>query len=254
MKSFQNIIDSFISSLVKELPKKTVVHKQQHLLELNYEGHHCSMKFFLSDPDPAFKGLQIPVDLAFTRKQKLIAIIQSKLHYTRTVYARDCIAKKIQASGAEAFLNEFHLMNHAKAAYHYGLFDTGELVAVATFSKGRKMNRLKKEERSFELIRFCCKEGISVSGGLSKLLSCFIKDKKPGDIMTYIDKQFSDGKSYYACGFRKHSETPVYSFLIHQETLQRNYSHDSEFDNKKFYLCHNLGNIKLVYQIEYPSL
>lgn len=251
MKSPQNIIDSFITSLIKELPKDTGIKRNKQFLELTYEEHSCSLHFFTENPSVTFKGMQIPVDLAFTCQEKLIAIIQSKLHYTRTVYARNCLVKRISADAANEFLNRYHLMGHAKAAFHYGLFDTGELVAVATFSKGRKMNRLEEHQRSFELVRFCCKEGISVSGGLSKLLNSFIKDKTPGDIMTYIDKQFSDGKSYYACGFKKHSESPPLPFLIHKETLARNYYHGENFDTGKFYVSYNNGNIKLVYSIEY---
>ncbi len=251
MKSPQNIIDSFISSLINELPKNTGIKRNKQFLELFYEEYSCSIHFFIEHPLDTFIGIQIPVDMAFSRQQQLIAIIQSKLHYTRTVYARNCLAKRISADTTARFINLYHLMGPAKAAYHYGLYDSGELVAAATFSKGRKMNRLEEHQRSFELVRFCCKEGISVSGGLSKLLKTFIKDKIPGDIMTYIDKQFSDGKSYYACGFKKQSESSPLPFLINKETLQRNYYHGETFNTEKFYLSYNNGNLKLIYSIEY---
>jgi hypothetical protein len=138
-----------------------------------------------------------------------------------------------------------------KQPYYYGLFDTGELVAVSSFSKGRKMNRLSDSMRSFELVRFCCKEGISVSGGLSKLMSSFIHDKQPGDIMTYVDKQFSNGKSYYACGFKKHSETEAHGFMVNSDTMERLYFSESTFDETKYYQTFNCGNIKLIYHLEY---
>ncbi len=250
MRSPRSIIADFISTLKKELPRDTKLIVKDHEAELSYGSHHCSIHFFKTQPNKDHIGLQIALDLAVTRKQKLIGIIQSKLHYTRIVFARDCNVKRIAQHTANNFLEEFHLMGHTKAAFCYGLYDTGELIAVATFSKGRKMNRLDEQQRSFEMIRFCCKEGITVSGGLSKLLSHFIKEKEPGDIMTYVDKQYSDGRSYYTCGFKKHSETEAHAFLIEKDTLKRTYYNGVAIDKTRYYLAYNSGNIKLVNNLE----
>ena len=121
-------------------------------------------------------------------------------------------------------------------------------MALASFSKGRKMNRLHEHERSFELIRFCCKPGITVTGGLSRLTKAFCEEKKAGDIMTYIDKQVSDGRSFISAGFKKHSETEPNYFLIDRLTYQRRSANkDEKFDPDKFYLTRNSGSIKLIY-------
>lgn len=250
MRSSEKIIDHFIQKLIKELPNQTKHVLKDHHLELTYLQHHCSIQFFKEKPElHSSINYYIPIDLLVTKQNKLIAMIQSKLHYTRTVYARNCTIRRIDTTLATNFLNAYHLMNYAKSAFHYGLFDSGELVAVASFSKGRKMNRLKEDQRSFELVRFCCKEGISVSGGLSKLLTFFIEEKQPGDIMTYIDKQFSVGRSYTTCGFKKHSETPVQKFMINKKTFERNYYTNETIDTTEYYLAENCGNIKLIYTI-----
>jgi hypothetical protein len=251
LKSFDLIINRFLSSLLKELPIDTKLIKSNNTFIFSYQQHTCKTQFFKSKPDCDFKGIQFPIDIVYSQQNKLIALIQSKLHYTTTVYARNCVAKKIESAIAKQFLDTYHLMNSAKAAFQYGLFDTGELVAVASFSKGRKMNRLNENERSFELIRFCCKEGISVSGGISKLMSSFIHDKQPGDIMTYVDKQFSNGKSYYSCGFIKHSETEPHVFMVNTETMERSIFSESEFKPELYYQSINCGNIKLVKRLEY---
>lgn len=250
MRSSEKIIDQFIQKLIKELPKQTKCERNDHRLGLSYLQHHCNIQFFKQKPEANSQvNYFFPIDLLVTKQTKLIAMIQSKLHYTRTVYARNCTIRRIETSLASEFLNAYHLMNYAKSAFHYGLFDSGELVAVATFSKGRKMNRLNEDQRSFELVRFCCKDGISVSGGLSKLLTFFIEEKHPGDIMTYIDKQFSIGRSYITCGFKKHGETPAQKFIVNKNTFERNYFKDEAFDSKLFYLTENCGNIKLVQTI-----
>jgi hypothetical protein len=110
------------------------------------------------------------------------------------------------------------------------------------------MNRLQSGSQSFELIRFCCKSGVTVTGGLSKLMSHFCEYKKAGDIMTYIDKQFSNGDSFIKAGFVKHSETAPLYFLVNKKTYERiSLKNENEtFDKKLFFKVQNLGNIKMI--------
>jgi hypothetical protein len=192
----------------------------------------------------------IPLDLIVTRPQKLAAIIRSKLKLNTTVFARNCEVRKTDKSTAVKFLDQYHLMNSTQSAYNFGLVYKNELLALASFSKGRKMNRLPSDKRSFELIRFCCKEGITVTGGLTKLVKNFCKEKNAGDIMTYIDKQFSSGESFVKAGFVKHSESEPNYFLVNKKTFERKYLKDKteNFDRSLFYLTQNSGNIKLVYR------
>lgn len=194
-------------------------------------------------------SLYFTPDLITKSPGKVASIVQSKLGLNKTVFARNCETKKIDKTVAEEFLNQFHLMNSTQSAFNYGLFAKDELVAVATFSKGRKMNRLPEDKRSFELIRFCCREGITVTGGLTKLVKNFCKEKNAGDVMTYIDKQLSPGESFIKAGFVKHSETEPNYFLVNKKTFEKIpvKTPDETFDSVTFYLTHNSGNIKLVY-------
>ena len=93
---------------------------------------------------------QIPTDLIVTQSQKLSAIIQSKLQLNKKIFARKCVVKKITKAEACQFLDLYHLMNSTQSAYNYGLFSQDELLAVCSFSKGRKMFRLPQHLRSFE--------------------------------------------------------------------------------------------------------
>jgi hypothetical protein len=192
---------------------------------------------------------EIPFDYLVTRSEKLVALIQSKLGLNKTVFARNCEVKKIDKETATDFLDKYHIINSTQSAFNYGLTYKNELLAMASFSKGRKMNRLPINKRSFELIRFCCKEGITITGGLTKLIKNFCKDKEAGDIMTYIDKQFSEGASFIRAGFVKHSETEANYFLINRKTFERLplKSTNEAFDESLFYKIQNSGNLKLVY-------
>lgn len=194
-------------------------------------------------------GISLSKDYIVRFPEKMVAIVCSKLGLNKTIFARKCETKNITKITAEQFLNQYHLFGSTQSAYNYGLFSKDELIAVASFSKGRKMNRLEAHERSFELIRFCSKNGINVSGGLSKLVKHFMNEKKAGDVMTYVDKQLSDGKSFIKAGFKKHSETEATYFLVNRITYERKVLKNREeiFDTSKYYLTQNGGNIKLIY-------
>ncbi len=190
----------------------------------------------------------IPFDYIVTSPEKLVAIILSKLNLNKTVFARNCEVKKINKETAVDFLEKYHILNSTQSAFNYGLIYKNELLALTSFSKGRKMNRLPEDKRSFELIRFCCKEGITVTGGLTKLIKNFCKEKNAGDVMTYIDKQFSLGDSFIKAGFVNHSETDPNYFIVNKKTFARMpFKTDETFDSKLFYIAKNSGNIKLVY-------
>jgi hypothetical protein len=148
-------------------------------------------------------SMEIASDLVVSSANKLASIISSRLQLNEKVFARNCEVKRIEKKIAEKFLNEYHLMNSADCAFAYGLFFKEEILAVCTFSKGRKMDRLPAHKRSYELIRFCCTNGITVTGGLSKIVKTFCKEKEAGDVMTYIDPDFSLGGSYLKAGFRR---------------------------------------------------
>jgi len=193
----------------------------------------------------------------FNKKEIVLSIICSKLGKNKRVFARNCEAKKVTKQEAEIFLNQNHLLGFKTAYFKYALFCNQEMMAIATFSKGRKMNRLEANKRSFELINFCCKKGVSVTGGLSKLLKAFITDLQPGDLMTYIDKDWSDGSAYLKLGFKIHSETEPQSYVFDQtnfekyqlEKLPENIFNELRNYKQNLEIVKNSGNLKLVYTL-----
>lgn len=256
MRSEEKIIAHFIQSLKKHFSEQVQINRKPHLIEIICGNVKICIltaenaEFDAEETETKKHSMLLPIDLIANKETQVISMLCSKLQLNKKIYARNCIIKKINSPEAKSFLNEHHLMGYANSAIHLGLYLKDELIAVASFSNGRKMNRLEAHERSFELVRFCSKSGITVTGGLSKLIAFFVQEKQPGDIMTYIDKQFSEGESYLKCGFKKHSETPPQKFLINKKTFERSYYTDQVFDKKEFYIIENSGNIKLVYAIK----
>ena len=141
--------------------------------------------------------------------------------YAKRVYARDTVAARIDKQTAIAFLKDHHLQVPLAGKFRFGLFHNGEMVATAIFSGGRRMRNKPEDYRSFELLRFCHKQGVHVVGGFSKLINAFRHVFNPGDIMTYADKDWTDGNSYQQVGFIKAGETAPQLFWIDHHTFVR---------------------------------
>ena len=135
-----------------------------------------------------------------------------KLHLA-TVYARNCVVRKIPRAEAEPFVDSNHRMGYCTCRHRYALFvqkstgaselqlPEGTMVAVATFSNPRNMTSKGGNPRSFEWIRYASLKGVRVVGGMGKLLRSFVDGEHPDDVMTYVDSSESDGESYTALGF-----------------------------------------------------
>jgi len=72
-----------------------------------------------------------------------------------------------------------------------------------TFAKARFTN-----EHEYELVRFCSKLNTSIQGGANRLLVAFEKDFSPISIVSYANKQWSNGNVYSKLGFTHESDSP----------------------------------------------
>ena len=144
------------------------------------------------------------------------------------IYARNCEIRKIDKKTAAEFLEANHSYGDATCRYRYGLYlkrhtghnaestsvAPGSLVAVATFSNGRKWIKEDKVIRSYEWTRYASLPDVRLSGGMGKLLGAFIEDVHPDDIMTYADLEWSEGKVYESLGFTLEGQKSPVMFSI----------------------------------------
>ncbi|CCG99057.1 hypothetical protein FAES_1047 [Fibrella aestuarina BUZ 2] len=95
------------------------------------------------------------------------------------------------------------------------------LLAVATFAQPRQMKQDTQPYRSAELLRFANRVGFTVVGGLDKLLTTYLRNHPADDLMTYADRDWSDGASYRKVGFEAISDTPPQRFWVRPDELIR---------------------------------
>lgn len=186
-------------------------------------------------------------DIWNSKKDIVISRISSKLGFTKKIHGRSTVIKNITKPVLEEFLTKNHINVPVNTKYKYGLYFKEQLVAVAAFSKPRKYYRNGHTYQSYELVRYCSLLNHTVIGGLSKLLKHFIKTANPDDIVTYIDKEWSAGKSFIKYGFKLIEETPVQTFYVNPTTFERSYvlteKHTKPVINK--------GNLKLMLDLKH---
>ena len=188
------------------------------------------------------KGTIVIWEDIWTKKEDLVkARIASLLNKNKSIAARDTTLVPLEMPEMDSFLNANHLMGSAKVKYKYGLRYKGVLVAVASFSGVKTYYREQGPCKSTELVRYASVTGVNVMGGLSKLLEHFIDKVQPDDIMTYADREWSDGGVYETLGFKLVEQTSPNIFWVHPKEMIR-------------YSAQRLPEIRLTEKLDAQSL
>ena len=191
-------------------------------------------------------------DQWITKRPIIESRIQALFGLSKRIHARSTTIKRLNKKEADSFLNANHLQGATTAYYKFGLIKEEEIVAVATFSKSRIMNDGVVPYRSYEWVRFANKNGITVVGGIGKLLNHFIEELHPAHIMTYIDLAWSDGNGYQKVGFKKLDTLSPQQYMLRVGEWNRIPVHQfnqMEFnkDEQLTYLqISNVGSVKLI--------
>lgn len=129
------------------------------------------------------------------------SFIKNLLGKNETIGARKCTIKPVDKKLEKDFLNTNHFQGHAFSKVVLGLFLDDELMCIMTFCKSKH-----NKNYDWELLRFCNKMHFNVVGGFSRLLNAFRKEHE-GTIITYANKQRSNGNVYEKNGFVLDHET-----------------------------------------------
>ena len=170
-------------------------------------------------------------------------ILNILIQNTTKIYARNCDVRfVIDVKTIKEFLNKNHIQGWVNSKVKIGLYFKNELVSLMIFDQmeGRK----KMGPSEWNISRFCNKMNHIVVGGASKILNYFTKNFSVKRIISFADKDWSDGDMYYKLGFDKIYETkPDYKYLKngvrrHKSNFKLN---ESEVDLPKIWDC---GKIK----------
>lgn len=164
-------------------------------------------------------------DVWLSRRNQVLSRVHSFLGLNKSFHGRKGKIAIVAKEESINFLNKNHLQGYINAKYSYGLIADGELIALASFSDTRPMKSKGSAYLSAELVRFASKEGLTIVGGLSKLIKHFLKQIKVNDLMTYADRDWSLGKGYETLGFEMTAITQSAYLYLDQKNLIRYFPH-----------------------------
>ena len=164
------------------------------------------------------------------------------------IFARKCDIRIVNNSkSVRSFLDDNHIQGYVNSNLSIGLYNDNNLVSLMTFDnyEGRK----KMEEGGWNLSRFCNKLNTCVIGGSSKLLKYFMKNYNPNRIISYADKDWSQGDLYYTLGFDKVSDSnPDYKYIIddrrvHKSRYKRSNLKTTNISESEYTKMNNINRI-----------
>lgn len=255
---YAQIIKNFISKLEQHLSEKLAVTEAASYCKITIPSLQRNIILYLPEQTQRLAPedtsmIHLDVENLAQQEDQIIQRLGSLFGKGQTYYARQTVVARIDKKVTSAFLADHHMQGVMPGKYRYGLFYQGELLSIAVFSGGRKILNTASDYRSFELIRFCHKSGIRVTGGISKLLKAFIADFKPGDIMTYVDKDWSQDSSLKVLNFQEAGIKAPLEFWVNSPDR---YLIRSPEDRENYRLAYpkgypkfNMGSIKMLWTL-----
>ena len=155
---------------------------------------------------------------------------QTSIRYS----ARNLVVAPVTSPQSCQFFAANHLFGDARSSTRLGLFKNNELVSCMTFGKSRF------NSTEYELIRYANQVGTSVQGGASKLFTAFLRQSDVDKVVTYANRDHSDGNLYRAIGFKSIGVTPPSYF----------YFKNRQVFNRLRFQKHRLCDILTVYNQE----
>ncbi|MFD0941421.1 hypothetical protein [Pedobacter boryungensis] len=169
--------------------------------------------------------IQLWEDIWIAKRAQVLNRIHSFLGFNKSFHGRKAKIEEVNQKQTLNFLTENHVQGYVKAKYSFGLLADNEIIGLASFSEGRPMKSKGENYQSAELVRFASKGGLTIVGGLSKLIKHFTKQIELNDLMTYADKDWSLGKGYNKLGFTLSEITGPAFLYVNRETLIRYFPH-----------------------------
>lgn len=218
--------------------------------------------------DGGFSEIRVYEDLWFTKGDIIKNRLRALLGKGEAIFARKCKVTTIDTNKAKEFLEKNHILGYSRAKYFYGLFYCERLVAVAAFSAPRPIKRESGVVSSFEWVRYASIGSSRVVGGMGRLLSLFVEQQRPQEVMSYADLDWGghsgynrSGNAYTKLGFKLVGKTPPVKFMVDPKTYHRyslkkllkdrKYNNSSKHNSqelleKQFILLLNSGNLKFL--------
>lgn len=194
------------------------------------------------------QSVNVRVDQWLNCRDKIKSKLKDRLGNNKRVFGRNCTIETIDSETAKEFLETYHLLGFTKAKHHYGIFENGSLLGVASFGKKCPIDRYGEKSMSSELKRLGFIPGFTIIGGFTKVLRHHIKVENLDDIMTYLDRNWSTGENFEDLGFYEEDRVKTHFYY---DPKTKSIFHPSEVtDQMILKRIEGAGSIKILYYAE----
>jgi len=189
------------------------------------------------------------------RQDQVKSFLRSKLGKNKhRIGARKVEFVELDKGTAKEMLYAAHIQGYTpQVIYSLGGYYQGELVLVATFGKHHR------NKDQVVLNRFACRDGWTISGGLSKVSK--IAAERYGTIISWCDLRWSSGKGYRTAGWiEEESLNPDYFYtdgrhVISKQSRQKKVANTPPFMTEREHALfdgllrvHDCGKIRFKYK------
>ena len=194
--------------------------------EINKPNKKYHMDKFTAFNERGIPYLQIRQDeLVGDKSNIVVSIIASKLGLNHRVYARNLELREISNEEAREFTCKNHLMGPINGVRNLALCDANDPAILLSY-KMRKDN-------SIELSRLVPRMGLTVVGGLSRLMkNAIIRHPSATSVISFVDCRYADGHSLTCLGFELISTTLGWHWTDGRVTYNRLYCRANMDDRK----------------------
>lgn len=182
--------------------------------ELNGKDKHYHIKKQLLAEEQNIKLIQI-FDFEWnTKRTQIEGYLKSLLNENIRIYARNTSIKSPSKQQTKEFFEKNHIHGNVGYKFSYGLYDNnGELISLLSIGKSRYSKKY-----DYEVLRFCNKIGVTVVGGLSKIISHIKNNLEFSSLVSYTHRRLFDGKSFINAGFNLVNKTDPGYFWANKYT------------------------------------
>lgn len=193
-------------------------HSESPLSKTARSRHSMKQKVAYKNGIKLYQFFDVHESSSTQRKPIVFSMIRNAIGASDKIYARKCQVAKVTPSEGTQFFKDNHIAGSRGASVYYGLYHAGKLISCMSFGTPLK----RKNQYTWEIVRFASILNITVIGGASKLFKTFLANHS-GDVMTYADLRFGNGNVYQQLGFSYVERTSENYFYTDMKVVYSRY-------------------------------
>ncbi len=138
--------------------------------------------------------------------------------------AKNCIIKEISKEITNDFINENHIEGETDSDINIGLYNDDNLIFVLSIKNN-------------EIVRYTNKLNHMVIDGLKETINYYVEKYNPNEITSYVDRRWSQGKSFEEIGFNLIEISKPNHFYVDRKNRITNIKRTQSTKFNKIYDC-----------------